>query len=59
MCYSTRLREEERDERLEQELRHLADQQRERREPAVPIVEHDEKEPVAEAAPEEALAIRT
>jgi hypothetical protein len=59
MCYSRRLRDVERDERLEEEFRYLVDRDRKRPEPPVPVVEHDDEEPVVESPPAEVFASRT
>jgi hypothetical protein len=58
MCYSRRLRDVERDERFEEEVRHLVDREGKRPEPPVPVVEQDE-EPVVESPPAEVFATRT
>jgi hypothetical protein len=59
MCYSRRLRDVERDERFEEEVRHLVDREGKRPEPPVPVVEHDDEEPVVESPPAEVFATRT
>ena len=59
MCYSRRLRDVERDERFEEEFRFLVDRESKRPEPPVPVVEHDDEEPVVEAPPAEVFATRT
>jgi hypothetical protein len=59
MCYSRRIDAAERDKRFEEELRYLADRERKRPEPPVPVVENDETEPVAEPRHEEVFATRT
>jgi hypothetical protein len=58
MCYSRKLRDVERDERFEEEVRHLADREGKRPERPVPVVEHDD-EPVVESPPAEVFATRT
>jgi hypothetical protein len=59
MCYSRRLRDVERDERFEEEVRHLVDREGKRPEPTTPVVEHEDEEPVVESPPAEDFATRT
>jgi hypothetical protein len=59
MCYSRRLRDVERDERFEKEVRFLFDREVKRPEPPAPVVEHDDDEPVVDSPPAEVVASRT
>ncbi|MBX5469904.1 MAG: hypothetical protein IRZ21_08395 [Thermoleophilaceae bacterium] len=52
MCHSRRYRDEWRDERFDEELRHLMDRERERPRRETPVVERESgADPVAEREP--------
>jgi hypothetical protein len=56
MCYSRRLRDVERDQQFEEEVRFLFDRESKRPEPPAPVVEHDDEDPVVESPPTEVVA---